>query len=96
MALSLHIQFDGNCHDAFEIYEILLDGKIGMMLPFSKPLVYPVVNPLTFRVRLSRQCKPRPAVNGTPFTQGATPQRRLRRTPEGRAEEESNRAHLPR
>jgi len=43
------------------------------------------VSPITFRVWLSRQCKTRPAVNGTPFTWSPTPLCRLRRTPEGRA-----------
>jgi len=47
--------------------------------------VYSVVNPVTFRVWLSRQCNARPAVNGKPSTRVGTSQFRLRRTPEGRA-----------
>ena len=48
-------------------------------------LVYPVTNPVTFRVRLCRQCKARCAVNGQPFTSSATRQWRHRRSPFGRA-----------
>jgi len=36
MRLSFHIHFNGNCQEAFELYEVLLDGKIGTMLPFGK------------------------------------------------------------
>jgi hypothetical protein len=39
---------------------------------FRGSLVYPVTHCVTYRVRLSRQCKARPAVNGKPFTRGAT------------------------
>ena len=54
--------------------------------------MYPAQHCVTFRARLSRQCKARPAVNGKPFTRGATPQCRLRRAPEGRAGERSSAA----
>lgn len=36
MRLSFHIHFDGHCQEAFELYETLLGGKIGTMLPFSR------------------------------------------------------------
>ncbi len=55
-------------------------------------LVYLVTNPVTFRARLWRQCKARCAVNGPPFTSSATPQRRRRRAPVGRARKRSSAA----
>ena len=55
-------------------------------------LVYPATHCVTYRVRLNRQCKARPAVNGQPFTRDATPQCRFRRAPEGRAGEHSSAA----
>ncbi|KXI27218.1 VOC family protein [Paraglaciecola hydrolytica] len=36
MRLSIHVHFDGRCQEAFELYEKLLGGKIGTMLPFGK------------------------------------------------------------
>ncbi len=55
-------------------------------------LVYPAKHSVTYRACLNRQCKTRPAVNGKPFTRGATPQCRFRRAPVGRAGERSSAA----
>ncbi len=35
MNLSLHINFDGRCQEAFEFYERVLGGKIGTMLQYK-------------------------------------------------------------
>ncbi|MDU0355270.1 hypothetical protein RS130_16365 [Paraglaciecola aquimarina] len=35
MTLSLHINFNGSCREAFEFYQAVLNGKIGHMLAYK-------------------------------------------------------------
>ena len=98
-------KIQGNLADACRMHEAcddwrahyekaltLVDSRLGVNPGDVTALVYPATHCVTYRVRLNRQCKARPAVNGQPFTRDATPQCRFRRAPEGRAGEHSSAA----
>ncbi len=85
--------FSAKAHICGKDYELVrVKPMLDRINDWHSYLVYPVTNPVTFRVRLWCQCKARCAVNGQPFTSSATRQWRQRRSPFGRARKRSSAA----